>query len=169
MENRLRALAAGVACVVTLFGTTACGSGDAGHSSSAAPTIASTGTSTTSPGSPAPVGATGRSASVSCAIRPGSVCVTERAGGHTLQLTKGWSLTVRLGAPGRRFSPPRQSGQALQALGAPVRQGSEVVSVFRAVKAGTSQLRATERPQCRADQACPQYLVLWTLTVKVTG
>ncbi len=106
-------------------------------------------------------------ASVPCAIRAGAVCVTERAGGHTLQLTEGWTLTVRLGASGRVFSAPRQDGDALQALGAPKREGAEVVSVFRAVKAGTSQLRATERPLCRAGQACPQYIVLWTLTVRV--
>ena len=162
-RRRARALTTALAAVATLFGAVACGSGDPQATASAP---ARSPAPTRSP--PAPVGGNGTVASAPCAIRAGSVCVTERAGGHTLQLTEGWMLTVRLGASGRVFSPPHQDGDTLQALGAPTHEGAEVVSVFRAVRTGTSQLRATERPLCRAGQACPQYLVLWTLTVRVS-
>ena len=101
--------------------------------------------------------------------RAGSVCVTERARGHTVQLAAGWTLTLRLGAPGRQFSAPRQyGGQALRELGEPRRSGTEVIASFRAVRPGTVQLRATERPLCQPRQPCPDYLVLWTLTVRVS-
>jgi hypothetical protein len=106
--------------------------------------------------------------SAPCAIRAGSVCLTERARGHTVQLALGWTLTLRLGAPGRQFSAPRQyGGQALRALGQPRRSATEVIASFRAVKPGTVQLRATERPLCRPREPCPDYLTLWTLTVRV--
>ncbi|HMD51622.1 MAG TPA: hypothetical protein VKG62_02825, partial [Solirubrobacteraceae bacterium] len=74
----------------------------------------------------------------------------------------------RLGAPARQFSAPRQyGGNVLQALGRPRESGSELIAGFRAVRPGTVQLRATERPVCRAGTACPDYLALWTLTVLV--
>ncbi len=96
------------------------------------------------------------------------MCVTETARGHTVQLTVGSTLTLRLGAPGRRFSVPRPSGgNALQALGQPRRSGGETIASFRAVRPGTAQLRATEGPVCRPGSPCPDYLVLWTLNVRV--
>ena len=103
-----------------------------------------------------------------CTSRPGSVCVTEQARGHTVQLRPGWTLTLRLGASGRTFGAPRQSGgNVLEALGRPHQSGSELIASFRAVRAGTAQLRATERPLCRPGTACPDYIALWTLTVVV--
>ena len=101
--------------------------------------------------------------------RPGSVCLTETARGRTVQLSVGWTLTLHLGAPGRRFSAPRQyGGDALQALGQPRLSGGEAVASFRAVRAGTVQLRATEGPACRRGRLCPDYLALWTLSVRVS-
>ncbi|HUH80839.1 MAG TPA: hypothetical protein VLZ06_05885 [Solirubrobacteraceae bacterium] len=149
------ALAATVLGVATLVLAGACGGSSAGRGGSDAP-------------APAPVGAGGRVAGAPCAIRPGSVCVTERARGHTLQLITGWTLTLRLGAPGRSFSVPVQSGPAaLQALGRPRRTGTELVARYRAVRPGTVMLRATERPVCQPGKACPDYVSLWTLTVRV--
>ena len=149
------ALATAVAAALVLALASACGSSAGGQDAPRS--------------SPAPVGAAAASAaSAPCLIRPGSVCLTERARGHTVQLTVGWRLTLRLGAPGRRFSAPSQSGgEVLQALGPPRRSGNEVTAVFRAARPGTVQLRATERPVCRAGTPCPLYLALWTLTVRV--
>ncbi len=148
-------LAATAAAAATLLLASACGASAGGRSASAP--------------SPEPVaGAGGGVASAPCAIGARSVCLTEAARGHTVQLALGWTLTLRLGAPGRRFSAPRQyGGQALQALGEPRRNGTEVSASFRAVRPGTVQLRAAEGPLCRPGEACPDYLVLWTLTVRV--
>ena len=158
------ALAATAVAAATLLLASACGASSDGHGSSTASRYASA-------PSPPPVGGTGgRVAGASCEIRPGSVCLTERARGHTVQLTVGWTLTLRLGAPGRRFGAPRLAGgQALQALGPPRRSSTEVVAGFRAVKPGTVQLRATERPLCPAGRPCPDYVALWTLTVRVSA
>ena len=156
-----RPLAAGAtaAVVATLLLASACGAGgNAGGGSAAARTAPAP--------SPTPVGDTG--AGAPCVTRPGAVCVTEGARGHTVQLAVGWILTLRLGAPGRRFSAPvQEAGGVLRALGPPRRSGTEVITRFQALKQGTVQLRATERPLCRAGLACPDYVALWTLTVRV--
>ena len=100
----------------------------------------------------------------------GAAGVWAPPGRYTVQLTVGWTLTLHLGAPGRRFSVPAQSGgSALHELGQPRRSGTEVIASFRAVRPGTSELRATEGPVCRRGRACPDYLALWTLTVRVSG
>jgi hypothetical protein len=94
--------------------------------------------------------------------------VTETARGHTVQLAVGWTLTLRLGAPGRRFGVPIQyGGEVLRALGPPRRNGGELIASFRAARPGTVQLRATEQPVCRSSLACPDYVALWMVTVRV--
>ncbi len=120
--------------------------------------------------SPTPVaGPGGRVAGAPCVTRPGSVCLTETARGHTVQLTVGSTLTLRLGAPGRRFSVPRQyGGDVLRAVGQPRRSGGESITSFRAVRPGTVQLRATVGPLCRRGRLCPDYLALWTVSVRVS-
>src|SRR5271169_1998232 len=162
-RRSIGALGATAAVLTTALLASACGA-SAGDSGSSTP---SRGTSVTSPTPPA--GAGGRTASAPCVTRPGSVCLTETARGRTVQLTVGWTLTLRLGAPGRRFSVPRQyGGEALQALGEPRPSGTEVTASFRAVRPGTVQLRATEGPVCRRGRPCPDYLALWTLSVRVS-
>ena len=152
-RSRVAIAAAGttIAAVLVLG---ACGGGASGHDAPAA-------------ASP-PTGAGGHTANTPCVVRPGSVCLTERARGHTVRLKPGWTLTLRLGAPGRTFSAPRQyGGDVLETLGRTHRSGSELIAGFRAVRAGTAQLRATERPVCRSGAACPDFIALWTLTVVV--
>ena len=74
-----------------------------------------------------------------------------------------------LAAPRRTFTiPPGQGGRALRQLG-PVHRSDGAASVaYRAVRVGSVQLRAFERPRCLARTACPQFVVLWTLRVRVT-
>jgi len=126
-------------------------------------------TNATAVAPPAPGGGGGRvAAPAPCTVRPGSVCLTERARGQTVRLRPGWTLTLRLGAPGRKFGAPRQyGGNVLQTLGPAHESGSELIARFRAVRRGRAQLRATERPVCRSGTACPDYIALWTLTVVV--
>ncbi len=169
-RRSIRAPAAAAALLACALLASACGASAGGGTTS---TPART-TSTSSYGSPVPSptpGADpgGRIAGAPCLTRPGSVCVTETARGHTVQLALGWTLTLRLGAPGRRFSVPRQyGGDALQAVGQPRRSGGETITSFRAVRPGTVQLRATVGPLCRRGRLCPDYLALWTLSVRVS-
>ena len=181
-----RVLAAVLLGVAVLLLAAACG-GSSNRPTGSATTTAGTGatatvgtgaTATVRTGSTAPAG-TGATATggtggdpvatgASCTSRPGSVCVTDRARGHTVRLLTGWTLTLRLDAPGRSFSAPRRYGPAaLRALGAPRHNGTELVARYRAVRPGTVSLRATERPVCRPGAACPDYVSLWTLTVRV--
>jgi hypothetical protein len=149
------ALAAAGAAVATLLLASACGASSARSTESGPP-------------APSPVGSGGHVAEGPCASKARSLCVTERARGHTVELPVGWTLTLGLGAPGRRFGAPSEDGgDALQPLGQPRRSGSEVIASFRAVRPGTVQLRSIERPACRAGSPCPDYLVLWMMTVRV--
>ena len=153
-RSRLAIAAAG-ATVAAVLVLGACGGGASGHGAPAA-------------ASPPPTGAGGHTAGTPCVVRPGSVCLTERARGHTVRLRPGWTLTLRLGAPRRTFSAPRQyGGNVLETLGRTHQSGSELIAGFRAVRPGTAQLRATERPVCRSGAACPDFIALWTLTVVV--
>ncbi len=169
-RRSIRALAATAGTVALVPLASACGTSAGDVAGSSPARTASTSSSGAPVPSPTPgAGAGGRIAGSPCVSRPGSVCLTETARGHTVQLTVGALLTLRLGAPGRRFSAPRQyGGDALQALGEPHRNGTEVISSFRAVRPGTVALRATEAPVCRRGRLCPDYLALWTLSVRVS-
>ncbi len=157
-----RAPAATASLLLAALLASACGASP-GHGTTSAPSRG------TSAPSPTPVADGGGTAGAPCVTRPGSVCLTETARGHTVQLAVGWTLTLRLGAPGRRFSAPRLSGgNALRGLGPARRNGTEVIASFRAVSAGTVQLMATEGPVCHRGSACPDYLALWTLSVRVS-
>jgi hypothetical protein len=93
--------------------------------------------------------------------------VTAAARGHTVTIATGWRLTLRLQATGRTFGVPTQQGGALRQLAPASRINGAVTVSYRAVRAGSVQLRALERPRCRAGAACPQFIELWTLTVRV--
>lgn len=161
-RRSIRAPAATAALLMSALLASACGASAGGHAASAPLRAASV-------PSPTPVpDPGGRIAGAPCVTRPGSVCLTETARGHTVQLAVGWTLTLRLGAPGRRFSVPRQyGGDALQAVGQARRSGGETITSFRAVRPGTVQLHATVGPVCRRGRLCPDYLALWTLSVRV--
>ena len=185
--RRGRVLAAVLLGVAVLLLAAACG-GSSNRPTGSATTTAGTGatatvgtgaTATVRTGSTAPAG-TGATATggtggdpvatgASCTSRPGSVCVTDRARGHTVRLLTGWTLTLRLGAPGRTFGAPQLFGaSSLQALGRPRHSGNETVASYRAVKPGTVMVRATERPRCNPGSVCPDYVSLWMLTVRVS-
>ena len=106
-------------------------------------------------------------AGASCTSAGHSVCVTAAARGHTVTIATGWRLTLKLQSPGLTFGVPTQHGDALRQL-APASPSKGAVTVaYRAVRVGSVQLRAPERPRCRVGAVCPQFIVLWTLTVRV--
>ena len=104
-----------------------------------------------------------------CTSTARSRCVTAAARGGTVSVGLGGRLTLMLAAPRRTFTiPSGQGGRALQQLGQVRRSDGAASVAYRAVRVGSVQLRALERPRCRAGAVCPQFVVLWTLRVRVS-
>jgi hypothetical protein len=139
--------------VLTLF--SACGSTDA---------------STTSRSTTAPAGV--RSAPNGAACRPGArtVCLTRSAGGHTIKVGIAWTIGLDLQASSSAWSGPLQTGARLLRQLGPIRREAGGLAVsYRAIAPGQTALRAFERPVCGAMQACPQYILLWQVNVRVSS
>jgi hypothetical protein len=105
-----------------------------------------------------------------CRSRPRSVCLTRSAGGHTIAVKVGWTIGVDLHAPHSYWSAPAAIGaRVLRQAGAVARRAGAVEVAYNAVAPGATSLRATERPICAPRRACPQFIVLWDVHVRVTG
>jgi hypothetical protein len=138
--------------VLTLF--SACGSTDA------RPTI---------PSATAQGGYSSAPASSTCRPGPHSVCLTRSAGGHTIELGVGWTVGLELQTPSGVWSVPAQAGaQLLRQLGAVRRNGGGVAVSYRALAPGRTTLRAFERPVCPPMRACPQYILVWQVELRVS-
>lgn len=97
------------------------------------------------------------------------VCVTRGDGGHVITVKVGWTIGVDLHAPGSDWSAPVELGaRVLRRTGAITRHAGAVEVAYNAVAPGATNLRATERPVCAPGRACPQFIVLWDVHVRVT-
>ncbi len=136
----------------------ACGSASgSGSTADGAPSPAAS-TATSAPGAPAPD---------SCAPGTRTLCVMADDDGRTITVRVGQSLTLELKARGRSFGEPTESGaKVLERIGAS-RSGSAAEAYYRAVGPGRVQLRALERPLCGRGRACPQFIELWQIQVRV--
>jgi hypothetical protein len=143
------------ACVGVLTLFSACGGTDA-HTASRP---------TTAPAAPS-------SGASSGACRPGAraVCLTRSAGGRTVKVGVGWTIGVDLQTPRGAWSGPLQTGaRLLRQIGAVRRESGGLVVSYRAIAPGKTALRAFERPVCAPTQACPQYILVWQVNVRVRG
>ena len=141
-------------CVGALTLFSACGSTDARP---------------TAPSATVPGGHSSTPASATC--RPGAhtVCLTRSAGGRTIELGVGWTVGVDLQTPNGVWSTPAQAGaQLLRQLGAVRRNGGGVAVSYRAVAPGRTALRAFGRPVCPPMRACPQYILVWQVELRVS-
>ncbi len=169
--RRLPSIAAAVALSLLAGG---CGQAHGSASASKGPS----GASSASSSAPAPDGgATGtgaggapvaHSGANACAPHAHTLCITVADEGRTITVHVGASFTLELRAAGRSFSEPTQSGaKALQTL-ARSRSGAAAEAYYRALAPGTAVLRSAERPLCRRGPvACPLYIVLWQVRVRV--
>jgi hypothetical protein len=142
------------ACIGVLALFSACGSTDARTASR----------SITAPAGPG-------SGASSAACRPGAraVCLTRSAGGHTIRVGVGWTIGLDLQSSGGSWSGPVQTGaRLLRQLGAVRRDTGGFVVSYRATAPGQTALRAFERPVCAPMRACPQYILLWQVNVRVS-
>jgi hypothetical protein len=128
--------------------------------SAAQSTLAST------PPSGSPRGAAG----ATCTNGARSVCITRAADGRTVTVGLGWTVGVDLRAQALRWSAPSElAPRLLRQVGSVVRADDGVQVDYTAVAAGHTTLRATERPICGPGRACPQFIVLWQVHVRVNG
>jgi hypothetical protein len=98
------------------------------------------------------------------------VCVTRSADGHTVTLGVGWTLGVDLHAPNSAWSGPSELGaRLLRQIGGVRRDGGTVEVTYKTIAPGRTDLRAFERPVCPPARACPQFILLWEVHIRVTG
>jgi hypothetical protein len=121
---------------------------------------------------PRPVGGSGRAsapAEGTCHAGPRSVCVTASANGRTIAVGVGRTLAVDLSTPSGIWSGPVELGPRLLRQDGEVRRAGGGVSVaYTAASPGRTELRAFERPLCRPARACPQFILLWELHIRVS-
>jgi len=84
-------------------------------------------------------------------------------------LHPGWTVTLRLYSPAKRFSEPSERGARILRITAASRRGYSSQATYSAVKVGDTVLRAVERPICTPGRACPQFAQLWQVHVHVTA
>jgi hypothetical protein len=142
------------ACVGALALFSACGSSDARP---------------TAPSVTVPRGHNSTAASTTCRPASHTVCLTRSAGGRTIELGVGWTVGVDLQTPSGVWSVPAQTGaRLLGQLGAVRRDGGGVEVSYRALAPGRTSLRAFERPVCPPTRACPQYILVWQVELRVS-
>jgi hypothetical protein len=97
---------------------------------------------------------------------PATVTVTNADLGKTLQVKVGATVVVALAAaPGMQPWVIQPPNSAVLATAAPV-GGSPA---YRAARAGTAEIRATDRPVCNPGQACAQLVQAFKATVIVSA
>jgi hypothetical protein len=110
------------------------------------------------------------SAAGACRARARSVCVTAPANGRTVAVGVGWVVEVDLYAPNSTWSDPVALAPRLLRQSGEVRRVDGGVSVaYRAIAPGKTELRAFERPLCRPARACPQFILVWLVHIRVSG
>ncbi len=141
-------------CLSALALFSACGSTDA------RPTV---------PSATVPDGDGSAPASTTCRSGAHTVCLTRSSGDRTIQVGVGWTVGVELQTPSGVWSLPAQSGaQLLRQLGGVRRTGGGVEVSYRALAPGRTALRAFERPVCPPMRACPQYILVWQVELRVS-
>ncbi|MGO8871918.1 MAG: hypothetical protein ACLQPH_11065 [Acidimicrobiales bacterium] len=107
-----------------------------------------------------------------------SLLLTNSSNGTTVVATPGELIVVQLTGGQLRWSEAQASGGTSTAEPVLVRLSGSVTSsgssttTFRVAHAGTAEIDATGTPVCSpataaAGSACPEYIVLWHVTVDV--
>jgi hypothetical protein len=78
-------------------------------------------------------------------------------------------VEVELSSPNGIWSGPVEVGpRLLRQLGAVQRAGGGAMVSYRSASPGKTALRAFERPLCRPGRACPQYILVWELHIRMS-
>jgi len=128
----------------------------------------------TSAGSPPSSSSSPRGSSTSanpdCPAGVHAVCLTRSDSGHTVTVGVGWTVSVSLLASSTAWSTPSETGHhLLRQIGGVRRDAAAVDVAYRAIAPGRTALRAFERPICLPGRACPQFILLWQVDIRVGG
>jgi hypothetical protein len=103
-----------------------------------------------------------------CAPSAHTACLTPATGGKTVTLTIGATVDVALRATSSSWSGLSEVGPRLLRENGSTRAGPGAIEAsYRAVETGHTALRAFERPVCPPMRACPQFILLWQVNIRV--
>lgn len=93
--------------------------------------------------------------------------VTQANGGQTITLALGTTAQLQLGS-GLRWSMPVVTGPAITLTPDPIPTGATYQAwTIAAVRAGQATIRSGGAPICGPGQACPQFIVDFSVTILV--
>jgi hypothetical protein len=103
-----------------------------------------------------------------CASAVHAVCLTAASSGHTITLSEGTVVHVDLRSAESSWRGLSEVGPLLlRRLDSPRRTAGAVEASYAAIEPGHTELRAFERPICRPTRACPQFILLWQVAIRV--
>jgi hypothetical protein len=80
----------------------------------------------------------------------------------------GRRIEVVLVGAGLRWSGLHEVGAPLLRRRGPVADGDgRLTATYAAVRTGRTSLRASGAPKCSPGQACPQFILLWQVTIVI--
>jgi hypothetical protein len=98
------------------------------------------------------------------------VCLTQSSGGRTVMVGVGWTVGLDLHTPNMIWSGPSEFGARLLRQVGPIgRSGGAVQVAYRTLAPGRTELHAFERPVCPPGEACPQFILVWEVHLRVSG
>ena len=98
---------------------------------------------------------------------PSTITVTEQDNGHSYRLQEGGTLVVDLSGPSQMNWTEPESSAATVLERTSGSSGTSATAKFDALSKGKAQVSATGTPVC--SKACPQFLLLFRITVSVVG
>jgi hypothetical protein len=111
--------------------------------------------------------AVGSSTAGGCPPHGRAVCVDRADSGRRVHVKTGQTVTVALSGTTLKWSGLRQVGPTLLRFKSAVVHDGGLTASYAAVKAGATVLRASGAPKCSHGKACPQFIVVWQVRVRV--
>lgn len=114
-------------------------------------------------------GGTIASTVAACHAGPAMVCLTRRDGGRTVKVRLRQQIGLTLSDADLVWSNPEAVGaRLLRQTSAITRGKAQLTTWYKAVKVGTTSLRATGTLRCTPGQACPQFVLLWQVQLAIS-
>jgi len=123
---------------------------------------------TTAPSAPRRVRPAHAVTARACASAVHTVCLTAASSGQTITLSEGTVVNVELRSAASSWRGLSEVGPQLLHQFDSGRHGAGAVEAsYTAIEPGHTELRAFERPICRPTRACPQFILLWQVAIRV--
>ena len=109
-----------------------------------------------------------RESTARCGSATKRLCVTAASQGRTLTAHVGWTVALELRRAGLTYGAPELTGAKALAVVTPVhRLGGAALATYRALAPGTVHMHTFARPLCRHGGACPDFIAVWQVTIRV--